>query len=728
MANVPMLNESDDDPVLTQFDIPVVCNSDSGEVACCDPCTDWIFCLKRSYYELDLDGFEFEDWLPGHWLSSNVQLASAQLALAFSNAGAGETLAFDGLFLAEPPFQDALAQACAPHRTDDCPYTHIVRHERTILTDSPVADAVKRFGLNVQTECVVVSEVKYLRFTVNLVWQGAINNAVYVPAYNPGDVFCPGKGVTPYEPAEGSEWFCCPVLQSGLIALAGITSLADLNAVTLNPYDPFTVVWDSGAGLYIADGGQECLQSTNTWVCIRGYLFILCSNGSPVCEYLAINDCVATANGTDIDTILIGEHDEYDGPYLGCSKWLVNGESAAPCGFFYCVSEPIKYVVEGTYTLKVIDRECAISTDCKSCFPDPESPVAIPIKHGDVRFTWVPGPSCIKELTIVHPDCLTVDKVYWSDGTTTIGDATKSYTLKNLDPDEPTNYKESVSAIIMMTNGCVYCWEEDLTCGCCEGLAGSISITQEDPENECEYTITAHISGDELCPQARIVFVVHKPGSACLASIDLFDCECYELEPGSITCIHPCVYGLGDGQSFPINVTGGGWKLTWWVVDGPCGCESERTTVPLYCTECECCEEKIVFIRVNISAVANTEGCADCDDVNINYYLEPSDIISDCTWMVDGPTISCGPNPEDNFFVQVFFTFTCANTGGGPEVDLTGTVSITGVGGASYERGVLDVGMPADCELLTGSYVRSSDSSGVCDFSSSTCYVEVVTA
>lgn len=728
------LRNDDDEAVRNPFDLPVICDN-AEAVPCCDPCTDWMHCLRLSLYELTLAGFDLEAWLEGHWLSSNVQLKSGQDALKFTDAAEGESFIFDGVYIAEPPYLDAQELPCPlPERDEDCNYSHRVRAERTLFTNSLEGDTVKRFGLNVNTECVVDGENKYLKFTVNLVWQGAKNAAVYEPAYNPLDgeddpIYCPGKEDTPYEPEAGSDWFCCPILISDLIDLSTLTSLADLDEVTLNPLPPATVTWESISGLYEVDDGdsQACLQSTNAWVCKIGYLLTACVGGAPVCVYFELNDCDATVDAIVLDSVDPGDLDEQAGEFLGCSSWLLNGESG-PCGYFVCYSEPIEYVAEGTYKLKVINGKCRLPEGCGSCAPDPEDPHRRQkIVAGDVRFTYTPGASCAKTFTLVYPECLTIDKVYWSTGDVTEGDDPLVHTIVNLDPEDGVSLKETITALIIDDRGCVYCWTEEVTCGCCEGLSGSFSIEQ-DPEEECKYKFTAHLSGNENCPQAYIAFVFINAGAGCLASADEFDCDCTEIDPDDFTCIHPCVISLGDEGYYERTITGGGWSVLWWIVDGPCGCESERTEVPLYCTDCECCDGKIVSIRVNIGAVANTEGCSGCTVVNRDWYLEPDNIVDACFWeQLDGGTVSCGPDPEDQYSPQVFFSIGCSNVTGGPEVDLVGTVSMTGIGGASWEKIAPDVGFPAtDCgDLLTGSYTRITDSSGVCDFSSATAYVEI---
>lgn len=730
----------DDKPSFNPFDLPTICDgADDPDRECCDPCTDWIFCLKRSLYELTLDGFELENWLADHWLSSLSQYKADQTALKFSGDPVDETFIFDGTYIAEPPSPQGQAIPCPlPEREDACTHTHRIRAERTLITSSLEGDEAKRFGLNVNTECVVVEGVKYLKFTVNLVWQGAKDAAVYEPAHDPqvGDPpsseFCPPKAETEYEPLPGSDWFCCPVLMSDLIPVASITSLADLASVTLNPLPPATATFSTFYGLYVYDTGvdnQLCLQTANTWVCCLGVLLITCSGGVAQCVYFEINECDATIDGEPAD-MSPTQDPPSSGEILGCTSYVYAGgcgtAGSVTCSGSKCISRPIEYYESGAYTLKVIDGKCRTPSDCGSCIPDEEEPTRRQaIKPGDVRFTWTAGASCSKTFTPIAPACLNIVKVYWSWGEASTGLGTVNHTIVNIDPENPLRRKETISAIFIDDRGCIYCWTEVVECGCCAGVSGSLSIEQVD-EDGCEYKLTASVTSTEDCPNAFIEY--QKIGSGgCDPTFG--DCACNELDP-DVPGDHcfPCSGTLVDGGETTITVVAGD-TLRYRVWDGVCGCASEWVEIPLYCTDCDCCLGKIVTIRLTVAGVANEEGdpCTNCDNYNRAYDLVPFGVTEEtCTWSaeVEG-LVSCPPSSID---AQAFFTFGCAEFGGNPSInDAFFAGTFTGAGSVSGEMYLYDVGTPIRCDDLSGALAITDRGNFGCNYDGATLTAEIIT-
>lgn len=731
----PLLNP-DDKPVLNTFDLPAICDgADEPERECCDPCTDWIFCLKRSLYELTLDGFELENWLAGHWLSSLVQYKASQEALKFSDGSVGESFIFDGVYIAEPPSPQGQAVPCPlPERDDDCTHTHRIRAERTLFTSSLEGDEVKRFGLNVNTECVVVEDVRYLKFTVNLVWQGAKDNAIYEPAIEnseldpppPCTAFCPPKEVTPYEPEAGSDWFCCPILVSDLIPVASITSLADLDEVTLNPLPPATATWDSFNGVYQYDTGdnQLCLQTSNVWAACVGVLLIDCLDGSPCCLYFTINDCPTTIDG-DVPAGDPGAIEGSTGLVYAGGCGAVGGVVCSPA---YCISKPVEFVESGAYTLKVIDGQCRQPADCGSCIPDEEEPNRRQaIKYGDVKFTYTPGASCSKTFTPIAPECLNIVKVWWSWGAVSTGLDPVSHPIVNIDPENPLRFKETISAIFLDDRGCLYCWTEAVECGCCPGVSGSLSIEQVD-EDGCEYRLTASVTTTEDCPQAFIEYqMIGMPGGDPAFE----DCECNEVDPDAPEeyCMSDAHSGtLRDGQSTTIDVVAG-VILRYRVWDAVCGCHSDWIVIPLYCTDCDCCLGKIVTIRLTVAGVTNEEGdpCTNCDNYNRVYDLAPFGVTEEtCTWSITvEDLVSC---PPSSIGAQAFFTFGCGEFGGNPAInDAFFAGTFTGAGSITGEKYLYDVGSPIVCDDLSGSLPITDRLNFGCDYSGASLAVEIIT-
>jgi hypothetical protein len=772
VAVKPRIHEPDDKPVLNQFGLPVICNdlADEASDPCCEPCSDWMYCLLQAFYTVDIpDPIEFENWLADHWLSGNVQHKADQGLLHFSAASGEPTAIFQGTFLAEPPNQEIAAQACEfPQREDSCNHTHRIRHERTVLTDSNEANLVKRFGLNVNTECVQVGEDKFIRFTLNLVYEAQPNVALYEPpiGYDVDEetdlgIYCAPKPRTPWDAIyqDPKLWCCCPLAVSDLIDVTTISSLADLAAVVLNKLPPAHATYEAVLyGVWVGDGEptQRCLQTCGVWACSTSNLMIECASGNPVCLYWPHDVCHYYVNGTDVDPWYpwgVGEDcatngsgvDLCDGEVIGCTTAEYNGGSSTPgsgtCNTSLCISRPLEFGL-GDIVLSVIDNKCQLATDCKACFPDPESPVAIPIKPGDVKFaTDSASNSCAKVFHIVKPDCLTVDKVFWSDGTITLGTATHTVEINNLEEDSPSRLSQKVSALILMTNGCYYCWEETFSCGCCEGVSGSISIA-DDPENECRFTITANVTSTVECPLAFIEFQVIKPGSGGPCDLAEFpECECEQVVPGNTedppcpSYAAGCTYGLSDGQSAVVIVTGE-TIIRYRIVDGPCGCASDWIETPITCSICECCEGTVYSIVMTIAGWTSVMGtCPECESVNRSYTLLPVVIGVNCLWRYEErPAFDCPfeetPGPTD---IVAEFNAICGELMGDPGEDLWGLATLDAGATAQWSKYVIDTpAIPYDCEnLLTGFYKLEDFSYNPafgCDPTGATCHIEVLTA
>lgn len=777
MAGDPLIREADDKPVLNMFGLPVICSDvpDENDGECCEPCSDWMYCLLQTFYSVSIPGgIDFANWLADHWLAGNTQYKAGQAALEFTDGGSGTTTIFDGEFLAEPPNQDIFAQFCDfPPRADECTHTHRMRHERTIVTDSLYDDSdpdaiidyrVKRFGMNVNTECVTVGEDKFLRFTLNLVWEGATGVVVFEPEIEqldpPNDLCELPKAATPYDPStQEKAWFCCPLAISDLIDVTTISSLADLSAVVLNKLPARTSTYSTGDGYYVKDAGpdQDCLQTANTWVCCIGMLFTRCFNGAPVCSYYEINPCDYMVDGVAIDPFWPDiETDELQGETIGCSKWEYAGGcgqiGGLTCAPSYCISRPVEFSI-GDIVLKVFDNKCRAAEDCKSCFLDPESPVATPIKPGDVRFeTDTPSANCNKTLCVVKPTCLTIDKVYWSDGAVTVGDDCHTANITNVDATDIGRNTQVISALILMTNGCAYCWAETLSCGCCEGVGGGLTMSV-DLETACMYTFCASVTATEECPQAFLELQILTPGAGtpfCQASnFDDFDaCTCEKLEPGGdpdppCEGWNSCLLSLADGQCITREVIGVG-RVRYRIWDAPCGCASDWIEFPIYCAVCDCCIGTIVNVRVTIAGWADAGFCPGCDTVNRTYDLDPAGSgYTTCQWtygFFDDPggldDFACGGDVNPG--IQIVWTISCGYNLSGEDdpdlLDLSATVSVTAGASAGFIKYALDVGEPdataADCSLLTGVYdeIIGSGISDYCTPFFAVCSVEVVTA
>ena len=102
----------DDKPVFNLFDLPAFCEETSPATKpCCGPCTDWLFCIKRSPIELKLPGFDFSAWLPSVSMCATKIMPSSGVDEAeFTNTdGSNE---FDGTYLTLPDSHFLLEGDC----------------------------------------------------------------------------------------------------------------------------------------------------------------------------------------------------------------------------------------------------------------------------------------------------------------------------------------------------------------------------------------------------------------------------------------------------------------------------------------------------------------------------------------------------------------------------------------------------------------------------------------
>ena len=234
----------DDEPVFNSFDLPTICTgADDAERACCDPCEEWLFCLRRTPIEMHLPGFDLSRWLPC------VSFSASKVLNSGGTMNGDDTNVFSGTFLALAASEHLTSGDCGVRGvTDRCTdaffddgyyepdlsVTHTTSLPRTVYAPNGHLSQVKNFYVDLKVSCELNEEEQpCLKFTVVLffeyerVYEAAVENTHAT------------TGVSACDPAIVSEidgltdgWVdgvrevmthgCCPLMESALIPLAGL--------------------------------------------------------------------------------------------------------------------------------------------------------------------------------------------------------------------------------------------------------------------------------------------------------------------------------------------------------------------------------------------------------------------------------------------------------------------------------------------------------------------------
>lgn len=722
----------DDEPAFNPFDLPTICTgADNEERSCCAPCDNLLLCILRSPLEFNLAGIDVSEWYP--WLKwTGATQLQAEQAIEF---GGDATDIFHGTFLGEPPSEQAIWTKCPPLEREGCPTTHYIRAEHTIYAPTALDGIVKRLWLSGNVECTG----NQIRFTVLLAWEGEPGNEQLTwgfdgsggcPRPEPGmDCVCFPNPIapTPYVPNGAKLVGCCLLLASEWIAIDGTTQLTDLVDVELLPVPPIEILYSGFAGLYCPNTFSHCLQYDLRfyWVCIACFLLVddqenLC------CRCFTLNPPPAIGPYPNPDPFPESAPYQYDRCMTQCN-------TGTACAHSYVLPPPIKFIeTTGAYTVSVLREACRIPDSCGSCVPDPAQPrVAIPIEPGDVRFDFDRGSSnCTKTFTAVYPPCITPVKIYWPS----IGKVgeTVSYTLVDTDPDSATRKRKLINMILVDDRGCIYCYEEEVGCGCCSGVSGSLSI-EEISNNElgCLFKLTANISGNEECPQAGVIIQIEGSNGTPFCETAHFGdlvCTCEKLaddyEGERCEGWLSCLWVLGPGQEAIVRIFGLG-RIRYAIQDGPCGCVSDWVEVPFHCAPCENCLGVIHSMSVTIIGWDDVDDCDGCHGVNRTWEMIPYS--GGCVWRnADNGAFKCDPADVSSWGVDLFVIFGWTTGYGDPAlVDLTCSIAITANGGATWEKSFDDVGFTKECVDFAGFIPRIASSPNACTGNSASAFLQI---
>jgi hypothetical protein len=548
--------------------------------------------------------------------------------------------------------------------------THHMTVGRTVIAPAAVDGTIKNFYI----DCAVTCEYNELdelclRFTALLrfAWEkpddvyclGCMSLSYGVPVCDPGIV-----NVLENEEGWGTNAdefeYCVPLMRTALIPMAGLT-WADLQTgyefevippptwELVTPDPPYVSYWRVTGGSYGGAALPELGMILQvSWGTGYGSVELGCEGEDP--ENAA---CDTVEDGVAETSEHYGVHETgnicpEDGP------WLPSGCGWGGSALYYrhtkiCVPKPIT-VNEGLKWVKAVAPSCFAPSGCGSCTPDPEVPhVKVP---ANFDISYDAGTSCYKQFRPVIADCVTILKVFWSWGGVSEGLEPIYHKILNVGPDG-VEREERITAIALADNGCLYCTSATITCGCCDGVSGSISV-EVNAESTCQVTITAHVTATEECPHPRIE-LIRSGGGGCAEFESLVnDCTCQQMFEGAeadppCEIYDSCTFSLGDGSSHTFTIDDPPETLRWRVVDGPCGCASDWFEQAMVCTWCECCSTPLTGALLIFSGTGQGDlpGCLDCDiKIDGAYYV---------------PLQECGNTKS---FVGHFL---CEGEGAGPE-------------------------------------------------------------
>ena len=708
----------DDKPVFNLFDLPAFCEETSPATKpCCGPCTDWLFCIKRSPIELKLPGFDFSAWLPSVSMCATKIMPSSGVDEAeFTNTdGSNE---FDGTYLTLPDSHFLLEGDCGT-RTNRCendswgflggtwwgngiwgwggwwwgwwwnwltgldyPYeyypwydyfyndfygrdyaaTHHMLQPRTVYAPAAVYGQIKYFYIDAQVRCVLNDEdqpclefLGLLRFS----WEKAGAGCIGCTLDDYGIPACDPSILNAIDDAEGwdnynGEYkYCVPLMRSDLIPLDGL-SIASLSDIPLTMIPPPT--WE----LVSPGGGLP-----DYWAMTGG------SFGGCVLPELGIYRSVGWMTGYNVGlgcTPEGSENTECGGTEEGapardahptghtCSSgiWLPQG-----CGYggiyygYGSVCVPPPITANGTGSAG--PKLSVLS----SCFPVDGCGSCLPDPENPniskkVEFSVeVSGSGCYKTFTPVITDCVNVVKVYYSWGDVGVGLDPVTHTIVNTD-DGGVSRSETFTAIAVDDRGCYYCFKDTAICGCCPETSGTLEVTSTGLN---AFRLCATTNGTPTTgPCAGLETVISWTGEHVI--------------PNSGT--------LGNGDCADVTVTGGAGtpRITYRVIDGA-GCIGDPVELELYRVSCGCCVRPLNGVKVTIDGwdTFNGEICQNCDDFNQTYELHP-DVGADftCLWKYstsieppDGPNLVCRPPSGESlgYIVgrEIFFSIQCVGDG-----------------------------------------------------------------
>lgn len=688
--------DSTDEPVFNSFDLPTICDgADDAERSCCDPCEELLFCLKRTPIEIHLPGLDLGRWLPCVSFACSKILQASGIGGTLS--GGGETDVFNGVFLALTANATLTSgdcglrgetTLCADAWPDDAygggsvPLTHTTSLGRTIYAPGADGGQSKKLKLALNTECVTVESVQYVKFTVILVFEFERQEAICIEACEYGGFAIDDPAIVGALEADG--WGagcysvgCCPIAESALIPLVGLVwaDLADIPLTAVDPPNWALVDAMDPTGPWELVDGNACGAVEAGFVKAVPY-----SNSDPGCDggpYTGHHETGNTGceHPNEGDATVWTEVNQLD------------------CGPLHVWIPPPIVLNAGDAFLKVLASGCLPAAKCASCIPDPiEAPhAAVPLISGTTVYYEATG-GCTKTFTPVFPACAEISHVYWPWGEVSLGDDSVTHTLVNLAADG-ISIEETITAIFYSeTRGCIYCDTETHTCGCCPGTTGSLEI------------VSTGVNEFELCATTNGAPV----SGPCVGEATVISFTGAGITPASGS--------IGNGDCLAIEVTGANPTVTWWVEDGN-GCEGEHVTQSLWRVTCECCIAAINAMSLTVSGWITFDAviCARCDDINATYELRPDNLTATCLWeyqsaLGDGPDIECladacdppGGCPPYVVGVEIFVQILCI---GDDQLLLLATVNMS-EGYATYYQLVscpgCDGANPGDCSTLGG--------------------------
>jgi hypothetical protein len=680
---------TDDKPVFNDFGKPIIQPyPETGEgprCSCCAKCEQYLQCFKEVPFAVDLAGLDFSGWIEWALLvwaqDDGIRVRQGD----FTGSDPDGSSEFIGKFVFLP--RDSRAsnngQSCFLEEGESREYcrTHHSPYYRTIHTPGNPDALNKKVSLFANVICCHEDDDPEMpsigvKFQVMLQVEGESGS------WNWG--FWGGE---PYEwwwhndNAFEYAFECCPILETDCILWEDIDPLGDWSNLQNLPlhraqdfywYDPLELIEDPTAiGCQFFNwgwfgGGQSICAEFDGEDCV------LCDEGDP------LNEC---PNGT-VD--------------IGLIDYSCDGvEVSVP----RCVPDPIRLIDPGENYLSVLGN-CR-PKDCVNCEPPAEwEGPKPPARTVVIHFTTDGG--CGKTFTAVYPDCLEVEEenIFWSFGKT---GPTAYHYLNNLLSQETTEYGEIVTLTIVDNRGCVYEYCQMVTCECCSGASGTLSVT---PSGPCSYTLSASVTDSETgaCDGHSAFIEYQLSGETCPAFPYDGQYPCNDLTDND------CIHTIGDGQSTEITVDGEE-TLRWRVWDRLCGCAGPWHEEDLICSECECCSTPLTGVTVTISGISqgDIEGCLDCDDkINGTYFVPMSGCSGSADFEDHFECEDCDPLPCD-YVVTINVAITCfpgAGPGGQDLVQVDVVFSTPPLGEIVFHKDVLfpPDSLPIDCaEELDGS-------------------------